>query len=157
LRRADFAKQPAARAAGVVYPRAPQNIMIKRHHPGVATMKAHLPGLAVVLLLAAASTLHAEEAAQPPAPAASPSAPAVAPADTPPPAVVPRPSLVPKNAEPTQQPVAPQADDNLTPRRHPHYARRHYGSRYAYWQPFPFYWPHFYHNRIYWGRIRWFF
>jgi hypothetical protein len=152
-----FAKTLAGRVAGVVYRRLLQNVMIKRHHPGVATMKLHLTGLAVALLLAAASTLHAEEAAQPPAPAAQPSAPAATPADAPPPAAVPRPSIVPKNAEPTQQPVAPQADDTTPPQRHRHYARRRYGWHYAYWQPFPFYLPHFYHNRIVWSRVRWFF
>src|SRR5271163_2891972 len=108
-------------------------------------MKAHLTGLAAVtLLLTVASTLpgRAEETAQPSAPAASPSAPAATPADTPPPAAVPRPSIVPKNAEPAQQPIAPQADDDAAPRHHRHYAHRRYGWRYAYWQPFPILWPH---------------
>jgi hypothetical protein len=119
-------------------------------------MKAQLTGLAVALLFTAASTLpgHAEETAQPPAPAASPSAPAATPAE--PPATMPRPSILPKNAEPAPQPIAPQADD-AAPRRHRHYAHRRYGWHYAYWQPFPIYWPHLYHSRIYWSRIPWFF
>jgi hypothetical protein len=125
-------------------------------------MKAHLTGLsAALLLLTVASTLpsRAEEAAQPSAPAATPSTPAATPSDTPAPTAVPRPSIVPKNAEPAQQPIAPQADDNAAPRRHRHYAhrRRYYGWHYAYWQPFPIYWPHLAHNRIYWSRIPWFF
>ena len=125
-------------------------------------MKAHLTGFsAALLLLTVASTLpsRAEEAAQPSAPAATPSTPAATPADTPAPTAVPRPSIVPKNAEPAQQPITPQADDNAAPRRHRHYAhrRRYYGWHYAYWQPFPILWPHFYHSRIYWSRIPWFF
>jgi len=122
-------------------------------------MKAHLTGLAVALLLTAASTFpgHAEDATPPAAPAASPSAPAATPAETTPPTAVPRPSIVPKSAEPAQQPIAPQADDTSVPRRHRHYARRHYRWHYAYWEPFPIYWPHIWHSRIYWSRIRWFF
>ena len=27
--------------------------------------------------------------------------------------------------------------------------------RTAYWEPFPIYWPHFYHRRIHWNRIPW--
>jgi len=69
---------------------------------------------------------------------------------------MPRPSILPKNAEPAPQPIAPQADD-AAPRRHRHYAHRRYGWHYAYWQPFPIYWPHLYHSRIYWSRIPWFF
>jgi hypothetical protein len=122
-------------------------------------MKAHLTSLAVALLLTAASTLpgYAEETAQPSAPAASPSAPAATPAETAPPAAVPRPSILPKNAEPGQQPIAPQAGDDSAQRRHRHYAHRRHGWHYAYWQPFPIYWPHLYHSRIYWSRIPWFF
>ena len=122
-------------------------------------MKANLTGLAVALLLTAGSALpgHAEDAVPPAAPAASPSTPAATPTDTPPPTTVPRPSIVPKSAEPAQQPIAPQADDNAAPRHHRHYAHRHHRWHYAYWQPFPIYWPHIWHNRIYWSRIRWFF
>ena len=122
-------------------------------------MKANVTGLAVALLITALSTLpgHAEDATPPAAPAVSPSAPSATPADAPPPTTVPRPSILPKGAEPTQQPIAPQADDNAAPRRHHHYAHRRHGWRYAYWQPFPIYWPHIWHNRIYWSRIPWFF
>ena len=45
--------------------------------------------------------------------------------------------------------------------RHRRYAHRHwhrYGYyRTAYWEPFPIFWPHFYHNRIHWSRIPWLF
>jgi hypothetical protein len=107
------------------------------------TMKTNFAGLAVAALLVVAPALpgHAEDAA----PAATSTAP--------PPASVPRPSIVPKTAEPP----SPQADAEPAPRRHRHYAHRHYYYRhYAYWEPFPVYVPHFYRQRIYWSRIPWF-
>ena len=109
-------------------------------------MKAHLTGVALAALLAIGASFpgHAEDAAKPtdPAPAASK-------ADAP--ASVPRPSIAPKTAEPASPPAATEA----TPRRHRRYARHHY-RRYAYWEPFPIYLPHFRHHRITWGRIPWF-
>ena len=73
-----------------------------------------------------------------------------------PPENVPRPSIVPPSADKGTEPAAPQTTDNSTLRRHRHYAhRRHW--RDAYWEPFPIYWPHFYHNRVYWNRIPWFY
>jgi hypothetical protein len=109
-------------------------------------MRNHFTGFAIATLLVVAAALpgHAEDAAPPPAtaPAATESAP---------PASVPRPSIAPKTAEPASAPVA---DDAAPPRRR-HYAHRHY-RHYAYWQPFPVYWPHFYRQRIYWTRIPWF-
>jgi hypothetical protein len=115
-------------------------------------MKSHLTGVALAALLAIGATLpgHAEDAAKPAdttAPAAA--APATSKADTP--ASVARPSIAPKNAEPASQPSATEAE----PRRHRRYARHHY-RRYAYWEPFPIYLPHFRHHRITWGRIPWF-
>jgi hypothetical protein len=109
-------------------------------------MKTHFAGLAVAALLVVAPALpgHAEDA-KPAAPAATSTAP--------PPASVPRPSIVPKSAEPS----SPQADAEpaATPRRHRHYAHRYY-RRYAYWEPFPVYLPHLYRHRIYWSRVPWF-
>jgi len=43
-------------------------------------------------------------------------------------------------------------------RRHPRKKRRyarHY-RRYAYWEPFPVYWPNYYHHRLNWRRVAWF-
>jgi hypothetical protein len=116
--------------------------------------KTHFAGLAVaaVLLVVPAFSGYAQDATAPAAPAASPAAPASAPAE-PPPASVPRPSIVPKATEP----ASPQADAGTEPApRHPRrYAHRHY-RHYAYWQPFPVYWPHLWHNRIVWNRMPWF-
>jgi uncharacterized membrane protein len=108
-------------------------------------MKLHFTGLAVAVLLVIVPALrgHAEDAAAPATPAAADQTEA-------PPASVPRPSLVPQTAEPAS---APQATES-PPKRHRRYARRHW-RRYAYWEPFPIFWPHFYHNRIHWYRIPW--
>jgi hypothetical protein len=63
---------------------------------------------------------------------------------------VPRPSIVPKTVDKTP---AEATDTTARPyRRHAH--RRYQG--YAYWEPFPLYLPHFYHQRVSWSRIRWF-
>ena len=108
-------------------------------------MKTHFAGLAVAALLVVAPAIpgHAEDAA-PGAPAATSTAP--------PPVSVPRPSIVPKTAEPS----SPQADAEPAPHRHRHYAhRRYYYRHYAYWEPFPVYLPHLYRHRIYWSRIPW--
>ena len=120
-------------------------------------MKSQLTGVALAALLAIGASLpgHAEDAAKPSdtaAPAAAApaaAAPAASKADAP--ASVPRPSISPKTAEPASPPAATEA----APRRHRRYARHHY-RRYAYWEPFPIYLPHFRHHRIYWGRIPWF-
>ncbi len=114
-------------------------------------MKTQLTGLAVAALLVIGSTLpgYAEDA---PAPAA-PAAPAATQTEAP--ASVARPSIVPKTTEPASAPVA---DDQPAP-RHRRYARQHWRYGYyrtAYWEPFPIYWPHFYHSRIHWNRISWF-
>ena len=113
-------------------------------------MKSHFIGLAVATLLVIGFNFpsYAEDAAAPPAP------PAVQ-TDAPP-AGVPRPSIVPKTAEPASAPVA--AEPAPPPRRTAH---RHWGGygpyRTAYWEPFPIYWPHLYRNRIHWNRIPWIF
>lgn len=114
-------------------------------------MKSHLTGLALVALLVVGPTLpgHAEETTTPASPAATPT--------EAPPLSVPRPSLVPKAAEPS--PSAPSAATDPAQPTMPRAAHRHYRRwgiyRTAYWEPFPIYWPHFYHHRIHWNRIRW--
>ncbi len=114
-------------------------------------MKPHFAGFAVAALLMIGSTLPSladDEAA----PAAS-STPTATPAEAPPPSV-PRPSIVPKTAEPAPAPVAAE-----TPPQHRRTAHRHwhrYGVyRAAYWEPFPIFWPHLYHNQIHWNRVPW--
>ena len=111
---------------------------------------------AAFLLTASSFAAKAEDAA--PAPAASPAAPAAAPTDSAP-ASVARPSIVPKSTDTAAKPDAsakPQADAEPAPRRHRRWARRHY--RYAYWEPFPIFFPHLTrHHGIYWSRIPWFF
>jgi hypothetical protein len=116
-------------------------------------MKTPLTGFAIAALLVTGSTLpgFAQDAAAPQTPAAQAPATPATPAETQP-STVPRPSIAPKTAEPAA------ADAEPAP-RHRHYAHhyRRYGYyRTAYWEPFPVYWPHFYHNRIHWNRIPWF-
>ena len=111
-------------------------------------MRARSLGIAFAALVAFGQMPpgHAEDAATPkpaPAPAPAPSA-----ASTEAPASVPRPSIVPKTAEP----ATPSAAAEPAPRRHRRYARHHV-RRYAYWQPFP--WPHLHRHGIYWSRIPW--
>jgi hypothetical protein len=72
-----------------------------------------------------------------------------------PPVNVPRPSILPKSADKSAEPTAPQASDETMPRPRRHYAHRRH-VRYAYWEPFPVYWPHLYRSHIYWNRIPWF-
>jgi hypothetical protein len=120
-------------------------------------MKTSLAGLAVAALLVAGSSLpgFAEDAAAPQTPAAqAPTMPPAAETDASS-GAEPRPSIAPKTAEPAQpaadaEPAAPRH------RRYAHYRHHHYGYyRTAYWEPFPIYWPHFYHNRIHWNRVPW--
>ena len=64
------------------------------------------------------------------------------------PASVPRPSIVPKAGE-----AAPAIETTLRkPRR---YARKNL-RRYAYWEPFPMYWPSYYRHHLSWRRVAWF-
>ncbi len=108
---------------------------------------------AAFLLTASSLAVRAEDAG--PAPAA----PAATPTESAP-ASVARPSIVPKGDETSARPdtsAKPQADAEPAPRRHRRYAHRHY-RRYAYWEPFPIFFPHFTrHHGIYWSRIPWFF
>jgi hypothetical protein len=106
-------------------------------------MRARSLGLAFAAILLIGRTVpgHAEDAASK---SAQTPGPAVAQTDAP--ASVARPSIAPKTAEP-----AP-AGEEAKPRRH----ARHHDRRYASWQPFPIYWPHYYRHRIHWSRIPWF-
>ena len=120
-------------------------------------MKSYFTGLAVAALLVTGLTLpgYAEDAVAPTAPAASQT-------EAPPPSV-PRPSLVPKTAEPAATPAATKTaePDVKTDERPRHrrlvyrYDRRHGYWSTAYWEPFPIFWPHLYRNRIHWNRIPW--
>ena len=117
-------------------------------------MKKHFStAIAAALFVTAASLAARGEDAAP-----APAAPAAAPTDSGP-ANVARPSIVPKANDTAAKPdasVKPQADAEPAPRRHRRWARRHY--RYAYWEPFPIFFPHFTrHHGIYWSRIPWFF
>ncbi len=106
-------------------------------------MKDFFKGFAAAAVLVAAFNypVHAEDAS--PSTTAPPSEAKPAPAD------VPRPALVPKATDATQ-------DTNTdAPRHQRRYARHHY-RHYAYWEPFPVYFPHLYRNRIVWNRISWF-
>ncbi|MEH2491860.1 hypothetical protein [Bradyrhizobium sp. AZCC 2230] len=113
-------------------------------------MKTQAFGIAVATLFLTVSTLPSRADDTSTAPS---SAPAAAPAQAAqPPESVPRPAIVPKTAEP----VAPQATTEPAPRAPPRrYVHRHH-RRYAYWQPFPVYWPHVYRSHIVWNRIPWF-
>jgi hypothetical protein len=115
-------------------------------------MKMHIAGFAAAALLLATTSLpgHAEDA-----PAAGTPPAQAAPAQTTPtdakPAAVPRPSIAPKATE-----AAPSdATAEPAPRQHRRHARYHY-RRYAYWEPFPIYFPHLYRSRIVWNRVPWF-
>src|SRR6202000_604137 len=126
-----------------------------------------LAGLAIAALLTVGSTFpgFAEDAPKTP-PADTPAATTAAPADTTP-GVAPRPSLLSRKNNPSA--AGPKADEPRTaeqpaadapPLRHRrHYAHRHHrywgNYRYAYWEPFPIFFPHIYHNRIHWNRDAW--
>jgi hypothetical protein len=125
-------------------------------------MKPHLTGLALAALITIGSALpgSAEDAAPPKEIMAQPPAGKTEP---PSPPSVPRPSLAPKAAEPASAPVAEPASRPVNePAQRPHrrYAhRRHWRGYYrtAYWEPFPIFWPHYYHHRVRWNRVPWFF
>ena len=116
-------------------------------------MKAALTGLftslAIAALLVAGSALpgFAQDAAKQP-PATETASPPPASNET-----APRPSILPKAAEPAP---AAEATEPAPRRRYAHHYRRYGYYRTAYWEPFPIYWPHLYHNRIHWNRIPWF-
>jgi hypothetical protein len=109
-------------------------------------MNSCFKGFAAAAVLVAAFSLpaHAEDA-----PAAQTPVQAVPSEAKPAPDVVPRPALVPKATDATPDTASEPA------RRHRRYAR-HYYRRYAYWEPFPIYFPHLYRNHIVWNRISWF-
>jgi hypothetical protein len=111
-------------------------------------MKRHFSAAVAAALLVTAASLAARAEDAAPAPAATPAEPA--------PSSVARPSIVPKAAEPKVDASVKPADAEPAPRRHRRYAHRHY-RRYAYWEPFPIYFPHFSRHRIYWSRVPWFF
>jgi hypothetical protein len=117
-------------------------------------MKRHYSAAIAAALLLTASSLAAKAEDAAPAPAA----PAAAPTDSAPSSVA-RPSIAPKANDTAAKPDAsakPQADAEPAPRRHRRWARRHY--RYAYWEPFPIFFPHLTrHHGITWSRIPWFF
>jgi hypothetical protein len=106
-------------------------------------MKTRSLGIAFAALLAIAPVRgSAHEAASPAA-----SSPAASPAD--PPASVPRPSILPK----TTEDAAPSTE--AKPGKVRRTARKHH-RRYAYWEPFPVYLPHFHRQHISWRRTAWF-
>jgi hypothetical protein len=116
-------------------------------------MNKQFTGIAVAALLSLGASFpsHAQDAAKP----TDPSAPAATKTEAP--ASVARPSIAPKTADApkTAEPAAKPATTEPAPRRHRRYARHHY-RRYAYWEPFPIYFPHFHRHRVYWNRIPWF-
>jgi hypothetical protein len=116
----------------------------------MAFMKPYFTGFAVAALLVIGTTLpsFAEDAPVPTAPA-----PAATQTEAPPPSV-PRPSIVPKTAEPASAPVAAEPAPRRQHTTHRHW-HRYRSYRTAYWEPFPIFWPHLYHNRIHWSRIPW--
>lgn len=67
------------------------------------------------------------------------------------PSDIPRPSITAKLTDTT----APGATSEPAPRHRRHDTHRYY-RHYAYWEPFPIYLPHLYHNRILWNRVSWF-
>ena len=111
-------------------------------------MKTRSLGIAFAALLACAPVRgFAEEAASPSAPANA-SSPSAKEGDRP--ASVPRPSIVPNTVE-----GAAPATTETTARKPRRYARKHY-RRYAYWEPFPVYWPSYYRHHLSWRRVAWF-
>ena len=69
-------------------------------------------------------------------------------------AIAPRRAAALDRAEDRRTGAAPAATD-ATPRKKRRYARKHY-RRYAYWEPFPVYWPNYYRHRLNWRRVAWF-
>ena len=109
-------------------------------------MKTRSLGIAFAALLAFAPARGSAEGATSPAVPAN--APAANPADRP--TSVPRPSIAPKSAEGT----APAATDAM-PRKSRRHAKKQY-RRYAYWEPFPIYWPSYQRHHLSWRRVAWF-
>ena len=104
-------------------------------------MKTRSLGIAFAALLAFAPVRgHAEGAANAPANAATPTS------DRP--ADAPRPSIVPKTAEGTPSPTT---EPTVKKRR----SAKKQLRRYAYWEPFPIYWPSYYRHHLSWRRVAW--
>lgn len=111
-------------------------------------MKTRSLGIAFAALLACAPVRgFAEDAASPAAPANTATA-GAGPSDHP--ASAPRSSIAPKTTEAASVPTTTEASHK--PRRH---ARKHY-RRYAYWEPFPIYWPSYHRHHLSWRRVAWF-
>ena len=107
-------------------------------------MKTRSLGIAFAALLAFAPARgHAQDGASSAAPANAAS-PAKSPVD------VPRPSILPKTVE-----GAAPTTTEATPRKTRRYARKNL-RRYAYWEPFPMYWPSYYRHHLSWRRVAWF-
>jgi hypothetical protein len=105
-------------------------------------MKTRSLGIAFAALLAFAPVRgQAEGATNAPANAATPTS------DRP--ANAPRPSILPKTAESAP---APATEPAVKRRR---YAKKQL-RRYAYWEPFPIYWPSYYRHHFSWRRVAWF-
>jgi hypothetical protein len=110
-------------------------------------MKTRSLGIAFAALLAFVPARGSANAS--PAAPANTSSPAVNPGDRP--VSVPRPSIAPKTAE--GAPVSAATD--AKPRKPRRFARKNH-RQYAYWEPFPIYWPHYYRHRLTWQRVAWF-
>jgi hypothetical protein len=112
-------------------------------------MKTRSLGIAFAALLACAPVRgFAEDAASPAAPANAPT-PTASPGAPPP--SVPRPSIVPNS---TVEGAAPAATDGSL--RKPRRQARKNSRRYAYWEPFPVYWPSYHRHQLSWRRVAWF-
>ena len=111
-------------------------------------MKTRSLGIAFAALLAFAPVRgSAEEKANTAAPSNA-ATPAADPSDRP--ANTPRPSIVPKTTD-----VAPAPTTETTSRKPRRYAKKH-SRRYAYWEPFPVYWPSYHRHHLSWRRVAWF-
>ena len=122
---------------------------------GMIDMKTQFAGMAIAAMLTIASShaAYAQDTATAKETAKEAAKDIAAPTATTPdaPPSVPRPSIVPKSAETT----TPAAAAEPAPRRHRRYTRHHY-RHYAYWEPFPIYWPHIHRHHFSWSRISWF-
>jgi hypothetical protein len=111
-------------------------------------MKTRSLGIAFAALLACAPVRgFAEDAASPAAPANA-ATPAAGPNDRP--TSVPRPSILPNTVEG----AAPAATETNV--RKPRRAARKQYRRYAYWEPFPVFWPSYHRHHLSWRRVAWF-
>jgi hypothetical protein len=111
-------------------------------------MKTRSLGIAFAALLAFAPVRgNAEDTTNAAAPANA-ATPAAGPSDRPP--SVPRPTIVPKISENATAPAT-----ETTSRKPRRYARKHL-RRYAYWEPFPVYWPSYHRHHLTWRRLAWF-